>query len=104
MGGLTFAGSTSKNLDALPNHYLSTLPTRDNATITYLGAQVPNPFQGLAPAGTSLFTNSTIARSSLLTPYPLFTGNCCVRKQCLVQAPNSYRTTIVHLSGTDLGT
>jgi len=26
------------------------------------------------PAGTSLYSNSTIARSSLLTPYPLFTG------------------------------
>jgi hypothetical protein len=66
--------TTSKNLDALPNQYLSILPTRDNTTINYLGAQVPNPFKGLVPAGTSLNTNSTIARSSLLTPYPLFTG------------------------------
>jgi hypothetical protein len=66
--------TTNKSLDALPNQYLSTLPTRDNATINYLGAQVPNPFKGLVPAGTSLNTNSTISRSQLLIPYPLFTG------------------------------
>ncbi|MBZ5618075.1 MAG: hypothetical protein LAQ69_04965 [Acidobacteriia bacterium] len=66
--------TTNKNLDALPNQYLSTLPTRDTTTINYLGAQIPNPFKGLVPAGTSLYTNSTIARSSLLAPYPLFTG------------------------------
>jgi hypothetical protein len=66
--------STSRNLDALPNQYLSTLPTRDTATINYLTAQLPNPFNGLVPAGTSLYSNSTVSRSQLLSPYPLFTG------------------------------
>lgn len=66
--------NTSKNLDALPNQYLSTLPTRDQNTINYLTTNLPNPFYQLVPAGTSLYTNTTIARSSLLTPYPLFTG------------------------------
>ena len=66
--------TTSRNLDALPNLYLSTLPSRDTTTINYLTAQLPNPFQGLVPAGTSLYTNSTVSRSQLLVPYPLFTG------------------------------
>jgi len=47
--------STSKNLNALPNSYLSTSPFRDQTTINYLTTNVSNPFYGLAPlAGTSL--------------------------------------------------
>ncbi len=65
--------SSSKNLDALPNSYLSTSPVRDQATINYLTTNVPNPFKGLLP-GTSLGTNTTVARSQLLLPYPQFTG------------------------------
>ncbi|HJZ95717.1 MAG TPA: carboxypeptidase regulatory-like domain-containing protein, partial [Candidatus Solibacter sp.] len=33
-----------KNLDALPDQYLSTSPVRDQNTINFLGAQVANPF------------------------------------------------------------
>src|SRR5262249_13978993 len=61
-----------RSMDALPNQYLSTAPTRDQANIDYLSTQVPNPFAGLLP-GTSLNT-ATIARSQLLAPYPQFTG------------------------------
>ena len=43
----------SRNLDSLPNQYLSTSPFRDQATINLLSAQVPNPFYPLLP-GTSL--------------------------------------------------
>jgi hypothetical protein len=45
---------------------------RDQATIDFLAALVPNPFRGLLP-GTS-FNAATIARSQLLRPFPQF-GN-----------------------------
>jgi hypothetical protein len=62
----------SRNLDSLPNQYLSTSSFRDQATINLLSAQVPNPFYPLLP-GTSL-SGTTVARSQLLMPYPQFTG------------------------------
>jgi len=34
----------SRDLNALPNRYLSTLPVRDQNAINYLSAAVPNPF------------------------------------------------------------
>ncbi|MDT5059650.1 MAG: hypothetical protein QOH63_109 [Acidobacteriota bacterium] len=59
-------------LNALPQKFLSTSQTRDQATIDFLTASVPNPFQGLAP-GTSL-DGATIQRQQLLRPFPQF-GN-----------------------------
>jgi hypothetical protein len=64
---------TSRNLNALPNQYLSTSPTRDQATINFLGAAVPNPFVGLMPATAgATWRASNIARERLLRPYPEF--------------------------------
>lgn len=60
-----------RNLNALPNQYLSTSPVRDQATINFLNAQVSNPFYPLL-AGTAL-SGTTVARSQLLMPYPQFT-------------------------------
>lgn len=62
----------ARDLDAIPNQYLSTSPTRDQATINLLSAQVPNPFYPLLP-GTNL-SGTTVARSQLLLPYPQFTS------------------------------
>ena len=62
----------SKQYDPTPAEYLSTLPVRDQATINYLNAQVPNPFYPLLP-GTSL-ASTTISRAQLLKPYPQFTS------------------------------
>ncbi|HWQ53976.1 MAG TPA: carboxypeptidase regulatory-like domain-containing protein [Bryobacteraceae bacterium] len=57
----------NRNLNAVPEKYLSRLPYRDIQTINYLSAQSPNPFYGIQPIyGTS------ISRSSLLVPYPQF--------------------------------
>ena len=58
-------------LDPLPAKYLSTSPTRDQATIDYLGFIVANPFAGLIP-GQSL-NGATVSRQTLLSPYPEFT-------------------------------
>jgi hypothetical protein len=64
----------TRNLNALPNEYLSTLPVRDNTTNSYLTASLPNPFAGLpVPTGTPTnFTAQTISRQSLLVAYPQF--------------------------------
>jgi hypothetical protein len=65
---------TSRNIDGVPNQYLSTSPLRDQNTINALSALVPNPFYGISQfAGTSL-ASSTVALSQLLRSYPAFTG------------------------------
>ena len=63
----------SRSPRALPNRYLSTSPTRDQATINYLSANLPNPFNIPQFAGTGM-AGSVISRSSLLSPYPQFSG------------------------------
>lgn len=63
----------TRNINALPNQYLSTSTTRDNTTNSYLGALVPNPFAGQLPASAGAnFRSATIARSQLLRPSPQF--------------------------------
>ncbi len=64
--------AVSRQIDATPAQYLSTLPGRDNNAINFLSAQVANPFYPLLP-GTSL-SAATVSRSQLLRPYPQFTG------------------------------
>jgi hypothetical protein len=64
---------TTRNINGTPLQYLSTSPVRDQATIDYLGALVPNPFAGLMPVTASnVFRSATIARERLLRPYPHF--------------------------------
>jgi hypothetical protein len=58
--------------NALSNSFLSTSPTRDQATIDFLAAAVPNPFFPLLP-GTGL-SGTTVARNQLLRAYPQFTS------------------------------
>src|SRR3954447_14930414 len=60
------------NFNGTPLGYLSTSPSRDQATIDRLSANVPNPFAGLLP-GTGL-NGSVIARSQLLGAFPQFSG------------------------------
>jgi hypothetical protein len=64
-------------LNAIPRRFLSTAPSRDQATIDFLTASVPNPFQGLA-MGTSL-NSATVQRQQLLRPFPQF-GNIRTRR------------------------
>jgi len=59
-------------LNALPNEYLSTSPTRDQPTINYLNANLSNPFRDLLP-GTGRSSN-VIPRAVLLSPYPQYTN------------------------------
>ncbi|MGH9353620.1 MAG: hypothetical protein ACRD2G_15905, partial [Terriglobia bacterium] len=72
VGNRQIDGTMSVNIGALPLQYLSTLPTRDNTTISELGKIVSNPFTGLL-SGTRL-NGSTTSLASLLDPYPEFSG------------------------------
>jgi hypothetical protein len=64
---------TARNINALPNQYLSTSTARDQARNDYLTAQVPNPFVGLMPASApATFRGATIGRQQLMRPYPHF--------------------------------
>lgn len=64
--------------NAVPAQFLSTSPTRDQATIDRLTAVIPNPLRGLIP-GTGLNGN-TIATENLLRPFPQFSGDGGVRE------------------------
>ncbi len=62
-----------RNLNAVPNRFLSTSATRDQARFDYLSANVPNPLAGLMPATAgAVFRANQIARSRLLVPFPMF--------------------------------
>ena len=63
---------TSRQLNGIPNQYLSTLGTRDQEKITYMTTNMPSPYYPLLP-GTGR-ASSVIGRASLLTPYPHYTG------------------------------
>ena len=56
-----------RDINAVPNQYLSTTGTRDNATINYLTQTFANPFYGI----NSVYP-ATITRADLLRPYPEF--------------------------------
>ncbi len=63
----------SRNINSLPNEYLSTSGVRDQAKIDYLSQSVPNPFFGLMPStAIAALRGSTITRERLLRPYPQF--------------------------------
>jgi hypothetical protein len=63
----------NQNLNVTPQQYLSRSPVRDNTTINYLSANLPNPFAGQLPAdAVGALTGTTIARERLLRPYPHF--------------------------------
>lgn len=61
-----------RDLNPVPNEYLSKSPVRDQATIDYLGQQVPNPFYPLLPKTNLASVN--VQRSQLLRPYPQYSG------------------------------
>lgn len=62
-----------QNLNVTPQRYLSTSPTRDQARIDYLSANLPNPYRGLLPSGAiAAFTGANLGRERLLRPYPQF--------------------------------
>jgi hypothetical protein len=79
---LNYVGSKSnhlevtRNINALPRQYLSTLPTRDDAYNNLLTASIPNPLYNLVPGNSQgIYTGSTTSRQTLLSPFPAFGSN-----------------------------
>ena len=60
----------TRDINAVPNQFLSTLPTRDATRISYLTGSVPNPFSGQGIPGVG--STSTISRQNLMRPFPEF--------------------------------
>ncbi len=74
-----YMGTRSSNLasttyfNPTARKYLSTSPTRDQATIDFLAAAVKNPFRGIDGfQGAGLYTAANTNRTQLLRPYPHF--------------------------------
>ncbi len=66
--------AVAKQINYIPLQYLNTTTqVFDSAVSTFLGASVSNPFRTLVPSNAT-YNASTIARRSLLTPFPAF-GN-----------------------------
>ncbi len=66
----------TRNINTLPQQYLSTLPTRDDAYNNLLTASIPNPMYNLVPGNTqSIYTGANTSRQTLLSPYPAFGSN-----------------------------
>lgn len=64
----------TRELNAIPQQYLSTSTSRDQPVIDLLTRQVSNPFFGISQfAGTGL-ANRNVAVSQLVRPYPHFTS------------------------------
>ena len=76
------------NFNGIPLQYLSTSPTRDQATIDRLSANVPNPFAGLLP-GTNI-NGSTVPRSQLLTAFPQYSGTNSVLGQAFTDGSSHF--------------
>jgi carboxypeptidase family protein len=57
----------NRNYNPVPAQYLSTLPVRDGATISFLNQPFKNPFSGLDP-----IFGANMSRANLLKPYPEF--------------------------------
>jgi hypothetical protein len=60
----------SRDINTVPNQFLSILPTRDTTRISYLTGNVPNPFAGLGIPGVGAPSN--ISRQNLMKPFPEF--------------------------------
>jgi hypothetical protein len=60
----------TRDINAVPNKFLSALPTRDATRISFLSASVANPFAGLGIPGVG--ASSTISRQNLMKPFPEF--------------------------------
>jgi hypothetical protein len=67
VGNKSVRVGVTRDLNALPNQYLSTSPVRDQATITYLTQNFANPL-----AGTNSIYGANINRAQIFRPFPHF--------------------------------
>ncbi len=78
----------TRDLNFVPNQYLSTSPTREQARITLLTTPIANPFRGLIP-GTGLNGNTT-NQENVLRAYPQFNGNDGIRVEALANGYSKF--------------
>ena len=64
----------ARDLNVVGNDLLSRSPFFDLERVNYLGANIANPFVRLPGVNGTLGTNNTIARETLLKPFPQFTA------------------------------
>ncbi len=75
MGSRSVRLRSSTEFNPTPRRYLSTSPVRDQVTIDFLGATVPNPFLGIDGfQSTGFYANRNTTRGQLLRPLPHFSG------------------------------
>ena len=73
IGSKTNHIEVTRNINALPLKYWSTLRTRDDVNNNYLSANITNPLYNLLPGNTQgTYTSTTISRQTLLSPFPAF--------------------------------
>ncbi|MDX1983268.1 MAG: carboxypeptidase regulatory-like domain-containing protein, partial [Bryobacteraceae bacterium] len=84
-----------RELNFVPDQFLSSSPGRDQPTIDRLSALVPNPFRNLLP-GTGL-NGANIAAENLLRAYPQFSGNGGVREDSQTVGYSNFHTLQVRL-------
>jgi hypothetical protein len=65
---------STRELNAVPQQYLSNSPVRDQPAIDFLSAQVNNLFFGLSEFAGSNISGQRVGRSQLLRPLPHFTS------------------------------
>jgi hypothetical protein len=70
VGNRAYRLPIGRQMSYIPAKYLSTSPTRDQATINYLSANFTSPYFGLHPN----YTSRNISRGGLLQQYPHFGG------------------------------
>ncbi|MEO8738055.1 MAG: TonB-dependent receptor [Edaphobacter sp.] len=81
----------SKSINGLPLQYYN--QPASSGIATYLTKQVANPFYGVLPSSSSLGA-PTVARQSLLVPYPEFTGVTATLASVGSQNYNSLQVTV----------
>jgi hypothetical protein len=69
----SYVGSRTRQLGVGVSHKYLTLDQLALGS-AYLNTLVPNPFNGYLPSSTSLGTQATVSRRTLMTPFPQFTG------------------------------
>ncbi|MGA2769194.1 MAG: carboxypeptidase regulatory-like domain-containing protein [Bryobacteraceae bacterium] len=76
VGSKTNHIEVTRNINALPRQFWSTLNTRDDTWNNYLSASISNPLYNLLPGNSqSIYTSSTTSRQTLLSPYVAFGSN-----------------------------
>ncbi len=82
IGSKTVQTEVTRNINALPLQYWSTLRVRDDVNNNYLSANISNPMRGLVTGNTQgTYTSSNITRQTLLSPYRAFARTPSTRQR-----------------------